>query len=156
MNLKKCLTAAAAVLFCSTLALAQEEEDKTLQYTEQAITQSLMIFDAHKAQNELNDTDRAIETALNTTLPDIFNRVESPSTELGDEMENAVTSLAQTLLTYQELYPANMLNTEAAKLITLSLAIQYAAQHKLISETATQILAEGLLEAIAGAETEEK
>lgn len=156
MNLKKCFTAMAAVLFCSTLALAQEIDKKTRQYTEQAITQSLMIFDAHKAQNKLNDTDRAIETALNTTLPGIFNRVEEPSEELGTEMENAVTALAQTLMTYQDLYPANMLNLDVAKLITLSLAFQYAVQCDLISEQAAQIILAGLLAPTMETGTEEE
>lgn len=154
MNLKKFFASAAAVVFCSGLVFAQEADEKTIQYTQKAIMQSLAIFDAHNDQNQLNDTDRAIETALNTTLPGIFNRVENPSEELATELENAVTSLAQTLVSYQQLYPANMLDMDVAKMITVQLALTYAAQKNLISEQASQIIMMSLMESMAGDEEE--
>ena len=145
MNLKKCLTAAGAVLFCSTLALAQEADEKALQYTQQAIMQSMTIFEAHKAQNKLNDTDRKIETALRETLPGIFNRVVNEE-DLSTELDEAITSLADTLLTYQDLYPQDMLDRELAKSLTFYVAIMYAAQENLITPEAGEIIQEWLIE----------
>lgn len=158
MNLKNFFAAAAAVVLSSGMIFAQEADEemmKKFEYTQQAISQSLMMYDAHKATNNLTDTDRAIETALNTTLPAIFNQVQTPSDELGTEMENAVTSLANTLLTYQTLYPANMLDQDIANLITVQLAVTYAAQKELIPAETAQILSLGLLEAMFGEEEAE-
>lgn len=158
MNLKKFFAAAAAVVLSTGMVFAQEADEemmKKFEYTQQAISQSMMLYNAHKATNNLTDTDRAIETALNTTLPAIFNQVQTPSDELGTEMENAVVSLANTLLTYQTLYPANMLDQDIANLVTVQMAVMYAAQNELIPAETAQILSLGLLQAMFGEEEAE-
>ncbi len=152
MNLKKFFAAAAVLIFSTGLSFAQDLDEKTLEYTQKAITQSLMIFDAHKDANNLTDTDRAIETALNTTLPAIFNQIENPSDELGAELETAINGLSDILVTYQQLYPANMLDKDAANFITFNIALTYAAQNQLISQETAQIIAAGLMEAMFGEE----
>lgn len=158
MNLKKFFVTAAAVVFSTGMIFAQEADKEMMEkfeHTQQAISASLTIYNAHKATNSLTDTDRAIETALNTTLPAIFNQVENPREDLGTEMENAVTSLANTLLTYQELYPANLLDQDIANLITVQLAVTYAAQNELITPEVATILLAGFLEALGGEEAAE-
>lgn len=139
----------AAVLVVSANAVfAQDVDEKTLAYTQKAISQSFTIYQAHKDLNQLNAQDKIIDTALNETLPRIFNQVENGSEELGAELENTIKSLTNTLLTYQQLYPANMLNEDYAQMLTINVGILYAAQNKLISEEVAALLTETLMESL--------
>lgn len=147
MNLKKILMAAVLVLGAGSV-FAQDVDEKTLEYTQKAVSQSFAIYQAHKDLNQLNAQDKAIDTALNKTLPDIFNQVENGSEELGAELENTIKSLTNTLLTYQQLYPANMLNEDYAQILTINVSILYAAQNKLITEEVASLLTETLMEAM--------
>ena len=148
MNLKKIFTIATALILGSCTVFAQDIDEKTIEYTQKAVSQSLAIYQAHKDLNQLTDQDRAIDTALNVTLPGIFNQVENPSDGLDTELENAVTALANVLMTYQTLYPSNMLDMDYAKLAVITIALTHAAQNKLISEEVAQILIATLLESM--------
>lgn len=156
MNLKKFFAAAAVLVFTTGLSFAQDIDEQTFAYTQKAIAQSIMIFDAHKDLNQLNDTDRAIETALNVTLPGIFNQIENPSETLGEEFDAALTNLADTLLTYQTVYPANLLDKDVAKVMTFNFALTYAVQKELVSQETAQIIIAGLLETIMEYEEDEE
>ncbi len=147
MNLKKILMAAVLVLGVGA-AFAQEVDEKTMGYTQKAVTQSFTIYQAHKDLNQLNAQDKAIDKALNETLPRIYNQVESGNEALGVELENEIKALTNTLLTYQQLYPANMLSQDYAQVLTINVSILYAAQNKLISEEVAELLTETLMESM--------
>lgn len=140
MNLKKIFVTAVAVLGLGTAAFAQGVDEKTVEYTQKALAHAWMTVDAHKDCNQLTDTDKAILAYMDTTIPTILNKIQESSSEVESEVEPAVTDLANKLITSQDVYPANMLNQDAAKVMALLLAVGYAEEKGLLLGRVSQVL----------------
>ena len=111
-----------------------------LKNTQQALQLGLLIFDAHRDLNQMTDTDKAIEKALEKDIPAVFNKIKTTSDEVADEVEPLLTKLSSLLIANQPAYPKTAVDADTATFITFITAITYTQGKGLLNETAATVL----------------
>ena len=124
-----------------------EVSQQTLKNTQQALQLGLMIFDAHRDLNQMTETDKAIEKALEKDIPAVFNKIKTTSDEVADEVEPLLSKLSGLLIANQPAYPKTAVDTDTATFITFITAITYTQGKGLLNETSAKVL-NGELQAI--------
>ena len=124
-----------------------EVSQQTLKNTQQALQLGLMIFDAHRDLNQMTETDKAIEKALEKDIPAVFNKIKTTSDEVADEVEPLLSKLSGLLIANQPAYPKTAVDTDMATFITFITAITYTQGKGLLNETSAKVL-NGELQAI--------
>lgn len=121
-------------------AVEEETDPQVLKNTQQALTMGLMVFDAHRDLKSMTDADKAIETALETDIPTILNKIKTSSDEVYPELEPALGKLTDLLLKNQTVYPAAAVDRETGVYMTMITAVMYAQGKGLLLGRVTEIL----------------
>ena len=124
-----------------------EVSQQTLKNTQQALQLGLLIFDAHRDLNQMTETDKAIEKALEKDIPAVFNKIKKTSDDVADEVAPLLSKLSGLLISNQPAYPKTAVDADTATFITFITAITYTNKKGLLNETATTVLS-GELQAI--------
>lgn len=105
-----------------------------------ALKGGLINYDDHLNAGNLNETDKAIDKALNTTIPAIFNKIKNSSDEINAEITPVLKELASNIIKNQTEVPASKVKVDDCTDLLSIFAFLKADQDGTLSSRAARVI----------------
>lgn len=118
----------------------EEIPEEIIQNTMNALTEAMLVIGQHQAEEALTENDKQVIELLDVTIPGILNKIQESSEEIAEELEPKVMDLAVLLLKIQTTYNSEQTSLDAASVISLVMATNYAILNNSLKEEVTSII----------------